>query len=83
MSRPHNKAYLDSSVKGDFQSVELRSWVSLRSGMCGARDEGNAFVAYPAGAASRRTGQGCAKRTAEGGSGLDAAVATWHLDAQS
>ena len=45
---------------------------SVRSLMCGARDEGLPFVAYPAGAASRRSGQGCAKRTAEGGLALSA-----------
>ncbi len=42
---PDNKAYLDSSVKGDFQSVEVRSWDQVLCGMSVARDEGLPFVA--------------------------------------
>ena len=67
---PSNKGYLDSSVKGDFQSVEVRSWDQVLCGMSVARDEGLPFVAYRQGAASRTPGQGCAKRTAEGGLAL-------------
>jgi len=41
-----NKGYLDSSVKGDFQSVEVRSWDQvLCCGMSVAHDEGLPFVA--------------------------------------
>lgn len=40
-----NKEYLDSSVKGDFQSVEVRSWGLVLCGMFVARDEGLPFVA--------------------------------------
>jgi len=42
---PPNKGYLDSSVKGDFQSVEVRSWDQVLCGMSVARDEGLPFVA--------------------------------------